>query len=175
MDEQLKQYFEGPWLKGDRNFDQYTHSGWALVDKIKPDETVLDVGCGQNLFKDKIPNLHGIDITDVGADEIVSIEDFRAPHLYDVAFCLGSINFGTKEEIEYQIHCVVKALTSTGRIYWRCNPGKADHGNKECKNINFFNWTKYQHQYFAHVFGFKISDYQMDGKRIYCVWSRYLA
>ena len=43
--------------------ETYNYTGWALVDevmKLNP-KAVLDVGCGYNQFKDRIPNLIGID------------------------------------------------------------------------------------------------------------------
>ena len=169
----LTEYFSGPWLACDRSLDQYELTGWALVDKIKPHERVLDVGCGENLFKPKIKNLHGIDITDVGADEVVSIEDFQADEKFDVAFCLGSINFGDINVIRIQIEKVVAALKPSNRIYWRCNPGKKDHGNEECKDIDFFPWSYGHQRYFADCHGYSIRDMRMDGKRIYAEWIKY--
>lgn len=43
--------------------DDYTYTGWALVDEInkhKP-RSVLDVGCGYHPFKGRIQNIIGID------------------------------------------------------------------------------------------------------------------
>jgi excinuclease ABC subunit A len=53
-----------------------------IVDKIKPHETVIDVGCGYNLFKDKIPNLLGIDPANDAADinDLVCREAFVIPN-----------------------------------------------------------------------------------------------
>ena len=43
--------------------DDYSYTGWALVDEVKKlnPRAVLDVGCGYNQFKERIPNLIGID------------------------------------------------------------------------------------------------------------------
>ena len=57
---------------------------------------------------------------------------------FDVAFCLGSINFGNESNILNQIECVINCLNPQARIYWRCNPGLHDHGNEECETIEFF-------------------------------------
>jgi hypothetical protein len=54
----LDKYFSTHWHS---NIDQYEYSGWALLQKIKLSESVLDVGCGTNPFRGRIANLTGID------------------------------------------------------------------------------------------------------------------
>ena len=140
--DKLNKYFSTEWRS---NLDQYNYSGWALVDKILPNELVLDVGCGYNEFRSHIPNLLGVDPANDAADVKQPIEYFAADdtnrYKFDVAFCLGSINFGNKLNILNQIACVINCLKPTARIYWRCNPGVADHGNEACKTIDFYPWS----------------------------------
>ena len=164
----LNNYFSTVWQS---NLKQYKYSGWALVDKIKPYELVLDVGCGFNEFRSRMPNLLGVDPANDCADVKVSIEEFTATNKFDVAFCLGSINFGNEENILNQIGIVVNALKSKSRIYWRCNPGLADHNNDECKLIDFYPWTIEKHAEFAELFGYKLMVARWDtGNRIYAEW-----
>ncbi len=152
--------------------DQYQYSGWALIDKIQSNELVLDVGCGFNEFKTRILNLTGIDPANDRADYKVSIEEYSPLHKFDVALCLGSINFGDKLTIMNQIACVINCLKPTARIYWRCNPGLADHDNEECKLIEFYPWTIEEHVKLSELFGFKLVTSCWDGNRIYAEWSR---
>jgi hypothetical protein len=166
---ELNEYFSTLW---NPNIDQYQYSGWTLIDKIDPDETVLDVGCGPNLFKNKITNLIGIDPAFDQADYKTTIEGFQTEKRFDVAFCLGSINFGDKLTIMNQIACVINCLKPTARIYWRCNPGQADHGNEECKLIEFYPWTIEEHVKLSELFGFKLMTCCWDNNRIYAEWSR---
>ena len=170
---ELNKYFSTLWSS---NLDQYTYSGWTLADKIQINELVLDVGCGYNEFKSRIPNLIGIDPANDLADIKSSIEHFSADNTnwnkFDVAFCLGSINFGNKLNIMNQIACVVNCLKSTARIYWRCNPGYTDHGNEECKSIEFYPWTIEEHIKLSELFGFKLVTSCWDDNRIYAEWSR---
>jgi hypothetical protein len=168
----LNNYFSTKWKS---NLDQYKYSGWTLIDKIKPYELVLDVGCGFNEFRTRIPNLIGVDPANDRADVKVSIEEFKSTNKFDVAFCLGSINFGDKLTIMNQIACVVNCLTPTARIYWRCNPGYADHGNEECKDIDFYPWSIEEHIKLSELFGFKLMTCCWDNNdRIYAEWSRQL-
>lgn len=166
----LDKYFSTHWRS---NMDQYQYSGWALVNKINLGESVLDVGCGTNPFKTRIANLTGIDPAFDTADFRCTIEEFQSNVKFNVAFCLGSINFGSEETILNQIECVVRLLTPHSRIYWRCNPGLHDHGNEHCSKIDFFAWDPdLLHQY-ADRFGFRVVDLQQDkNNRIYCEWAR---
>ena len=168
--QQLNNYFTNHW-RGHLNV--YNYSGLSLAKKIKPEEWVLDVGCGINSFKPLIDNLIGIDPAFGQADYQTTIEDFHTDKLFDVAFCLGSINFGTEETIKKQIQAVANLLKSTSRIYWRVNPGLKDHGNKECYEIDFFPWNKKLLKEFAQEFGFNAIDIKNDlNNRIYCEWAR---
>jgi hypothetical protein len=166
----LNKYFSTVWHS---RVDQYRYSGWELINKIHPDENVIDVGCGHNLFKGKISNIVGIDPAFLESDYQTTIEEFQIDQKFDVAFCLGSINFGSEENILIQIQCVVKLLKSSARIYWRCNPGRADHGNEACKEIDFYPWSFAKHVEFAERFGFRLTMVCYDtNERIYAEWHR---
>ena len=166
----LNNYFSQHW-RGHLNLYQY--SGLSLAKKIKPDEWVLDVGCGINPFKPMIANLVGIDPAFGQADYQITIEDFVTEQRFDVALCLGSINFGDEETIKNQIKCVVNLLNPTARIYWRVNPGRKDHGNKECQAIDFFPWSPQLLAEYADEFGFEAIEIKQDlNNRLYCEWAR---
>jgi len=169
----LNTYFSGTWRRRNRSLDQYCQTGWALIDKIEPGERVIDVGCGDNPFRGKIPNLTGIDPAFDEADFKGTLEEYYQHKKggYDVAFCLGSINFGTRKNIEHQIRLVDRMLSGPGsRIYWRCNPGQADHGNSECESIPFYAWSFDDHIAFTDQFGYRLAELSWDGKRIYAEW-----
>ena len=166
----LNNYFANHW-RGHLN--TYLFSGLGLSKKIKPNEWVLDVGCGINPFKKILTNIIGIDPAFAQADYQTTIEDFETDQRFDVALCLGSINFGTEKTIKNQIKCVVNLLNPTARIYWRCNPGRQDHGNKECKEIDFFPWNETLLDQYAREFGFTLVDLKQDtNNRIYAEWTR---
>lgn len=168
--QELNNYFRTNW-RG--QFNQYLFTGSDLSKKIQPDEWVLDVGCGINPFKTLISNLVGIDPAFEQADHQTTIEDFVTEQRFDVAFCLGSINFGSEENIKNQIRCVVQLLKPCSRIYWRCNPGLRDHGNKQCNDIDFFPWSQKLLNKYAQEFGFTVIEIREDfNNRIYCEWAR---
>lgn len=169
--QQLNNYFSQVWYKRDRSIDQYRYSGYALVDKVDPEEWVLDVGCGQHPFKGHIKNLVGVDPAFAEADYQVTIQEFETDQKFDVAFCLGSINFGDDEDIESEIAKVVSLLKPKSRIYWRCNPGRRDHGNAECSSIAFYEWSIDKLIYWAERFGYKVHEIRWDrNNRLYAEW-----
>ena len=88
MEDNLKEYFGGVWQP---DWTKFEHSGWQLVEKINdlnPD-SVLDIGCGYNQLKNKIPNLFGIDPYNSAADEKVSIENYNCgTKKYDIVLAL---------------------------------------------------------------------------------------
>ena len=134
----LNLYFNQFWNPGS---GRIVTSHDVIATKLDQDENILDVGCGTNPLKHRFPNLIGIDPAFDQADIKCTIEDYVPDHLFDVALCLGSINFGTIDIIENQIAKVVSCLKPKSRIYWRLNPGRQDHDHPMCKNIIFFPWT----------------------------------
>jgi hypothetical protein len=168
--DQLNKYFAKKWKS---NLNQYQYSGWNLIDKVKDDEWVLDVGCGPNPFKKKIKNLISIDPAFDEADYKVTIDKFKTNQKFDVAFCLGSINFGPEDKIILEINALVSLLKPNARIYWRCNPGRKDHENKICEDIDFFPWSFQIHRKFASYFKFECTELKWDNnQRIYAEWIR---
>lgn len=161
-------------LKRHQYMSTFVYSGYKLLDKIQTTESVIDVGCGANLFKQFLPNLIGIDPATDEADFKVSIQDYTTDQKFDVALCLGSIQFGDINDVKNQIGKVVSLLKPHARIYWRCNP---------CVQPNpewFFRWNMDHHPQFAEEFGFKVNELAWDYHdkdnpktyRIYAEWIR---
>lgn len=165
----LDTYFSTIWKP---NIDQYIYTGWALLSQVGRNDIVLDVGCGYNPFKAALTDrLVGIDPYNDAADIKISINDFQTETEFDIIFCLGSINFGDEATILEQIKKVVSLCKPGGKIYWRQNPGRKDHPNKECQEIDFFDWSFEKNIAYADMFNCKIEVLAWDnGKRIYAKW-----
>jgi hypothetical protein len=170
----LNYYFGNIWHTNSNPCIQNEKSGMLLLDKIGLEDEVIDVGCGTNPFKGLIKNLIGIDPAFDQADVKCGIDEFETDKKFDVALCLGSINFGDVTVIERQITKVVSLLKPTARIYWRCNPGQQDHPSKECENINFYTWSIDEHIRLANKFGFNLNEccWENNNRRIYAEWIR---
>lgn len=129
VDQIDKKYFtsffknNGTWYP---RTDEFEYTGWKIVDRINSQDpkSVLDVGCGYNLFKGKIRNLVGIDVVNSAADYMVDILDYDVPkETYDHIIVFGSINFGSFEDIEIRMRKVIELAKSSGMIYIRANTG----------------------------------------------------
>ena len=157
----------------------YWSSYKRVLDQIDKDQWVLDVGC-INPLKFFHKKTWGIDITDVGSDEQVAIEDFKVPNQvrvftkkFDVAICWGSINFGSYQLIKKQIEKLASVMNEKKSvIYWRLNPGMADHVDERCQNINFFPWSSELMFEFANEHNYTITELLPDENRIYCKWEK---
>ena len=171
MDKTTLNYFENSWKP---NYDKFKYSGWALLDLIPKNATILDIGCGYNLFKEHFENLYGIDPANDAADEVVSIEDFNSSgNQWDVVLCLGSLNFGTREVVEAQVKKAVSLCKKDGTIIWRQNPGVGDHPWKGVEEIKFFPWTFEDNFSWAEQFNCTVEQCEWDtGNRIYSVWKK---
>ena len=169
----LNKYFSQVWQP---STDKYLYSGYNLVNKIKDDEWVLDVGCGHNEFKGMIKNVVGIDPCCSQADIVTTIEDYVPDRQFDVAFCLGSINFGNGDIIPNQIQKVVDCMKPKSRIYWRVNPGLPDHDSELCEQIDFYPWDRELLEFYAYHHGYKcvaiLDDTNGKNFRLYSEWVR---
>ena len=72
----LNNYFEYKWKP---NYNNRNITGYSLLNKLNHNQSILDIGCGFNLFKKYFPkNLYGIDPANDAADERVDIENFNS-------------------------------------------------------------------------------------------------
>lgn len=170
----LNDYFRNHWTP---SVDAYSYSAYGTIaKKILPNEWLLDVGCGTNPFKSLHPNVIGIDPARDEADFCVTIEEFYPTKKFDVATCLGSINFGDDAVIGRQIAKIVACLKPKSRIYWRVNPGRRDHASERCQGIPFYPWSFKKLQDFASIHDYRQVNEQTetDGKvlRLYAEWHR---
>ena len=171
MNETELKYFKSNWQP---DYTKFKYSGWALLDKIKEDDQILDIGCGYNLFKKHFGNrLYGIDPANNKADQVIAWEDYKPHKEFNVFFILGSINFGDEKYVESQIAKLSRETKIGDRIYWRQNPGIGDHPWKDTEQINFYPWTFNKNKECANKYDFTINELLQDtGNRIYTEWTR---
>lgn len=154
------------------NTDRYNYTGWALADEINKHDpkNVLDVGCGYNHLKGRIPNLVGIDPFNNCADYMVDILEYRvAPGTHDHIIVLGSINFNAKEDIEARFSHCVDLLAPGGRMYFRANPGIP---HKTGPWVDIFPWSFEVVKEFETKYGLKLETFKKDDNRLYFVYSK---
>lgn len=146
----------------------YQYTGWNIVETINKanPKAVLDVGCGFNQFKARIPNLVGIDAYNNNADYMVDILDYTVPdNTYDHIIVFGSINFGEYDDIEVRMKKVIDLTMPDGKIYVRANPG---HVHKNGQWIDIYPWDFDTAFRISNKFNCELSSFKKDnGDRLY--------
>lgn len=167
-------YFAHHWVGNTLAFEK---SGEALVEKVnalKP-KTVLDVGCGYNLYRDKIKCdlFVGIDPYNDNSTFKMSTLDFAENvrldgQQFDVVMALGSINFGNEAKIYSELTAVDKLLKKGGHLFIRANPGlphkHSDYALVDL--IQFYPWSKYDSLTISHLFGYELLEFSEETNKV---------
>jgi|688.fasta_scaffold698225_1 hypothetical protein len=91
------------------------------IDYLNPDDnTIVDVGCGANLFKDVVPNIYGIDPNGTLCDEndFFDIEgNFARKHYqeFSAAMAIDSLHFTSLLNFSSQVTLFASMITPGGR------------------------------------------------------------
>ena len=134
------------------NYNKYEKCGdetIQLINNMNP-QLVLDLGCGDNLYKKHIKNLIGIDIINTKADIISDISSLSyEDNSVDACLCYGSINFGDDKLIEIQLNEMNRVLKSDGISIFRGNTNASDM-------IQYYIWNEERIQYWTNYFNFTL-------------------
>jgi hypothetical protein len=152
--------------------EQYQWTGYRIAEEIcrANPKKVLDVGCGYNPFKGRIPNLVGIDPYNNCADFQVDILDYRVePESYDHIIALGSINFNSREDIEERFGATVNLLAPGGRLWMRVNPG---HVHKNGPWVEIFPWSFEIAYEFAKNYNLTLETVKQDQDRLFFLFTK---
>ena len=117
------------------------HTGLSLINTVNALDpaTVLDIGCGQNFYKNKIKNLVGIDMfgqhCDLQFDYFKSNYDAKA----DVILIFGPVDYGAPEQVHQNLLRIKQNCRPGTQIFFRFNV--SNKFNREImpgKDISFF-------------------------------------
>ena len=147
--------------------EQYQWTGYRIAEEIcrADPKRVLDVGCGYNPFKGRIPNLVGIDPYNNCADFMIDILDYHVePASFDHIIALGSINFNSREDIEERFSATVDLLAPGGHLWMRCNPG---HSHKNGPWVEIFPWSFDVAYELAKKYGLTLETLKQDKDRLF--------
>ena len=163
----LTKYFSKVWQPETK---KYKYSGLAIIDEVNAmnPTAVIDIGCGYNEFKGKIQNLTGIDPYNSRADIMSTLLEFEAEQQYDVAICLGSINFGSSDKIIKELTAAANLVKDGGLLYFRVNPGQ-QHIAPESTWINFYDWDPVFVSNMAQLLNCDLLTLRKDLNRLYFV------
>lgn len=170
--EVLSNYFGKVWQADTK---KYKYSGLTIIDEVNAmnPEAVIDIGCGYNEFKGKIKNLIGIDPYNSRADVKDTVLTYKTDVKYDVAICLGSINFGSSDKIIRELAATVELVKPGGIVYFRVNPG-IQHNRPAAKWINFYDWDPVFISNMSITLGCELQTLRQDtGDRFYFVLKKH--
>jgi len=137
-----------------------------VVSLVKRADCVLDVGCGDNLFK-KHGNVTGIDPYNFNADIMCDILDYEPDQTYDLIICFGSINFYNIAWVDARMHKVFALLSRHGTICMKVNPGEPFANGTRL--AWFDRWTFSLAKHYAELYNMKIVN-KREGSRGRLKW-----
>jgi hypothetical protein len=152
--------------------EQYQWTGYRIAEEIcrANPKKVLDVGCGYNPFKGRIPNLIGIDPYNNCADFMVDVLDYHVePASFDHVIALGSINFNSREDIELRFAATVNLLAPNGHLWMRCNPGLS---HKNGPWVEIFPWSFDVAYELAKKYNLTLETLKQDQDRLFFLFRR---
>ena len=98
--------------------------GKNLIARIKkfqeenPKLTILDLGCGYNMYKDHLDNVTGVDPYIESADILCKLSQFEPPHKYDIIICFGPMNWYSYDEQFRNMLKIKECLAEDGICFW---------------------------------------------------------
>lgn len=102
---------------------------------------VIDIGCGECMWKNWFPNIIGFDVTTSSFSQADFVdffdEDFVKNHYesFDAGLALNSIHFVSWEKINEQLNLAMQLLKPTGRLLFTINFAQLDNNSDSKSGI----------------------------------------
>ena len=108
---------------GKKLLENTTYTGLSLTDSVNAidPKLVLDIGCGQNFYKNKIKNLVGIDIFGQDCDLLFDYFDSDYCVKADAILVLGVLEYGTPQEVHQKLTRIKQNCHSDTQVFFRFN------------------------------------------------------
>lgn len=141
----------------------YHRSGKNLATEVNQlrGNAVLDVGCGNNLFKDHIYELYGIDAFNKKADSVVPLSQFvyeNPDKQFDVVLALDSVAAGNRTDIINAFDLLDKVTKPGGHQFWRVNPNRPETDFPLLDLVEFFEWNEKFIKELAECNGYELKE-----------------
>jgi hypothetical protein len=114
---------------------------------ISDDKTIVDVGCGANLFKDIVPNVYGIDPNGKLCDKNDSFDpegNFAKKHYqeFSAAMAIDSLHFTSLTNFSSQVTLFANMIKSGGRGLLTFNAARMVERTPEDELFRLFGTNK---------------------------------
>ena len=89
--------------------------------------SVVDIGCGENIFKNWFPNIYGVDIHATSQfnrpDEVMELDLFFSTYKnkFDCGMAINSIHFGDFDHVVQNINSCMDLIKNGGRFLFTIN------------------------------------------------------
>lgn len=169
--EKLKDHFSNDWSEVIRvTSHAKTGSGFACVSVFneKKCNVVLDLGCGNNIMKEHINNMIGIDLlpwynnADIVMDVLEYLQSLKSETI-DGIRCVGPFNFGTEDEILELIFECARVLRPDGLICCHARPGRiSDKKQFNRRGMIHYPWTRAKIKEFGDAANLELCPYNLS-------------
>lgn len=108
---------------GKRLLEDTKYTGLALtasVNSLNP-SVVLDIGCGQNFYRDKIHNLIGLDLYGTDCDVQVDYFSEGFDKIADVILVLGMLEYGSDDSVAKKLQLLKANCREGTQLFFRFN------------------------------------------------------
>ncbi|MEM7646369.1 MAG: methyltransferase domain-containing protein [Pseudomonadota bacterium] len=90
----------------------------SKLQETRPDLSILDLGCGYNLYKNHLKNVTGVDPYVEEADIICRISDYEPKQKFDIIICFGPMNWYTYDHQLINMKKIKECLSKEGVCFW---------------------------------------------------------
>lgn len=154
-------YYSKYWKDNSMSFERSGAHFHTEVNQLRP-ESVLDIGCGNNHFKDSIYDLVGIDPFNDKADfkkSLYQYHDENKGKKFDVVLVLDSMNVGRKPTILQHFQMIDDMTKAGGYQFWRVSPQPEESEEFPLVSLlDFFPWDEKFIRELAECYGYEVKE-----------------
>jgi hypothetical protein len=161
--DELHKFYGERYDTRDASMDQYELSGYNLPETFNPGDRIIHINCGNNPFKEMIPNFHAQDPTNENAEYVMTLEEYsvayRASKFHN-ALILNGLDNVQPGQMDHYVQLISQLMVKRdARIFWRTAIN------------NTYPWTFDEHTRLAALINYSVVGMVMETETdIYAEW-----
>lgn len=162
--DELHKFYGTRYDTRDTSLDQYELSGYNLPEHFNAGDRILHVNCGNNPFKDMVPNFRGQDPTNPRADFIMTLDQYANAHRankFHVALILNGLDNVAPGAMDHYVQTIANLMVKRdAKMFWRTAIN------------NTYPWTFDEHTRLAALINYSVVGMVMEtDTEIYAEWN----